>query len=103
MSFGFSVGDFLIAASLIYEVCEALSDAHGSSVRYKEFASELEGAQRTLGAVKELVEASKLLPEEAEDARQAAIDYQHSIETFFLLSAKYNIMKEPAWPLKVRL
>ena len=59
--------------------------------------------QRALGTVKELVEESKLLPEEVEDAKQATIDRQHSIEIFFLRSAQYNIMKEPSWSLKSEL
>ncbi len=60
ISFGFSVGGFLTAATMIYQVCQALNDAEGSSTRCKKVVGGLEGMQQALNTVKNLVEEFKL-------------------------------------------
>lgn len=49
MSFGFSVGDFVAAATLVKDIIVCLKDSGGSASEYQELMDELHGLQIVLG------------------------------------------------------
>jgi hypothetical protein len=54
MSFGFSVGDFLAAASLISNIVSCLQTSGGSASEYQEILNELHGLRLVLSKIKHL-------------------------------------------------
>jgi hypothetical protein len=60
MSFGFSVGDILGGASLAYKLCNALSDAKGSSRDYQQLIAELNVVHKVLIQVEQLRVSNQL-------------------------------------------
>jgi len=60
MSFGFSVGDFITAATLAYKLVLTLSESTGSSVEYQQLIQDLSCVHRTLLQVEQMREANQL-------------------------------------------
>ena len=56
MSFGFAVGDFLAAVTLIKDIVVCLRDSGGSASEYQELMDELHGLQIVLDKIDHLEE-----------------------------------------------
>ncbi|KAF4626011.1 hypothetical protein G7Y89_g12151 [Cudoniella acicularis] len=89
MSFGFSVGDFLAAASLIEQAISALRDAGGSAFQYERVALELHTLNRTLQAVDHL-EAEEGLEAIVEAIKATALTCQLPLREFLESTRKYD-------------
>jgi len=56
MSFGFSVGDFIAAGTLIKDIVTCLKDSGGAVSQYQELMRELDGLQHALDKIERLKE-----------------------------------------------
>jgi hypothetical protein len=62
MSFGFSVGDFLAAASVIKDIVQCLKGSGGSASEYQELMLELDGLQNALTKIEHLKGSAERTP-----------------------------------------
>lgn len=87
--FGFSVGDFFVAAQLINKIIHGLRAAHGAVSQYQELERELFGFQRALDEIEHLQVSDAHNP--ALDALKCvALGSQHVLEEFLAKLEKYN-------------
>lgn len=88
MSFGFSVGDFLAAIELVHDLATALSDGHGSSLKFQGLVQELYSLERVMVEIKNL-EVSTELESRLWMVQQAASHCQTAIGNFLQKSDVY--------------
>jgi hypothetical protein len=81
MSFGFSVGDFLAAATLIKDIVVCLKDSGGSASEYQELMDELHGLQIVLDKIDHL-EGSARQTEAINSIKVAALNCQLVLQSF---------------------
>lgn len=87
MSLGFSVGDFISAASLISSIVASLR--YASTSPYNEIVSELHGLQHALNEIEQL----KCAPDQQaglNSVKVAALTCQHPLEEFNSKLRKYQ-------------
>ena len=89
MSFGFSVGDFLTAASLIKQTISALREAGGSNCQYRRLTLELYALGRTLQEVDHL-EPVHDLEATVEAIKATALSCQLPLREFLESIKKYD-------------
>ena len=89
MSFGFSVGDFLTAASLIQQAVSALRDSGGSAFQYRRLDLELYTLSRVLEQVDHL-EASEGLGSTVEAIKATALTCQVPLREFLKSIRQYE-------------
>jgi hypothetical protein len=89
MSFGFSVGDFLCAASLIEQIVSALREVGGSSFQYQRLALELHTLQRALQEVDRL-EAVEGLEATVDAIKATALSCQLPLNEFLASVRNYD-------------
>jgi hypothetical protein len=89
MSFGFSVGDFLTAASLIQQVASAIGEAGGSAFQYRRLDLELHTLSRILEQVDHL-EASEGLEATVDVIKATALTCQVSLHEFLASIQRYD-------------
>lgn len=88
MSFGFSVGDFLAAIELVHDLATALSDGHGSNLKFQGLVQELYSLERVMVEIKNL-EVSPELESRLWMVQQAASHCQTAIGNFLQKSDVY--------------
>ncbi|SRR6266536_2661508 len=81
MSFGFSVGDFLAAATLIKDIVVCLKDSGGSASEYQELILELDGLQLVLNKIEHL-EGSTDQIEAINSIKVAALNCKYVLQEF---------------------
>jgi hypothetical protein len=89
MSFGYSAGDFLTAASLIVQAGLALHDAGGSAQEYRQLNLYLSTVQRVLGHVDKL-EPVESLADTVNAIKATALTCQHPLREFLNAIEKYG-------------
>ena len=89
MSFGFSVGDFLAAATLIKDVVVCLKDSGGSASDYQELMDELHGLQLVLDKIEHL-EGSAMQTESINSIKVAALSCRFVLQEFRGKLEPYN-------------
>lgn len=89
MFFGFSVGDFLAAVTLIQQTVSALNEAGGSSSQYRRLALELHSLGRSLQEVDRL-EPTDGLEAIVEAIKATALSCQVSLREFLENISKYE-------------
>ncbi|KAF8858973.1 hypothetical protein BDZ45DRAFT_621579, partial [Acephala macrosclerotiorum] len=114
MSFGFSVGDFLAAGTLIKDIIACLQDSGGAASQYQELMRELDGLQKALDKIERLKETPDRM-ESICSIKAAALncayvlrDFRRKLDTYEGLgpgkrrrSAK-NGMKMVRWELSMK-
>lgn len=90
MSFGFSAGDFIAAATLIIDVVKSLRSAGGSQEEYQELVRELECLNRVLQHVDKL-QARGCPPQYLAGAKCAALSCQFPLRQFKTKIEKYEL------------
>jgi hypothetical protein len=81
MSFGFSVGDFLAAATLIKKIVVCLKDSGGSVSEYQELMDELDGLRLALDKIEHL-EGSAKRTEAVNSIKAAALSCKTVLQDF---------------------
>lgn len=89
MSFGFSVGDFLAAASLIEQAVSALQESGGSGFQYQRLTLQLHALGKTLQEVDRLEYAEGLEPT-VEAIKATALTCQLPLKEFLNSIKKYD-------------
>jgi hypothetical protein len=89
MSFGFSVGDFIAAASLISNIVSCLRSSGGSASEYQELTDELHGLRLVLSKISHL-ESSVQQTEEMESVKIAARSCIPLLENFRQIVEPYS-------------
>jgi hypothetical protein len=89
MSFGFSVGDFIAAASLIERAVSALREAGGSAYQYQRTLLKLHALQRSLQDVDRLDPVEGLEPM-VEAIKATALSCQLPLHEFLTSLQKYD-------------
>src|SRR6266498_2213227 len=87
MSFGFSVGDFLTAASLIRDIVSSLRES--STTSYNELILELHGLQRALHEI-EYLKCPPSQQAAVNGIRVAALMCQHPLDEFSRKLKKFD-------------
>ena len=89
MSFGFSAGDFIAAATLVSRLVIALSESSGSSHEYQQIIQDLASVHRTLLQVEQMKQANQLsqsavnaLKHEVDSARKPVEDFLGKTEKY---------------------
>lgn len=82
MSFGFSVGDFLAAATLIKDIVTCLRDSGGAASEYQELMLELDGLHRALDKIEHL-RASPGRAESINGLKVAALNCAFVLQDFY--------------------
>src|SRR5205823_6373955 len=90
MSFGFSAGDFVAAAELIFEIGEALSDAKGASRDYRELLQELNPMSLTVTWVDRMESISPTIRAIISNNKDNAKDGVNKIHEFLKQNDDYN-------------
>lgn len=90
MSFGFSAGDFIAAASLAYKLISALSESSGSSMEYQQLVQDLSCVHRTLLQVEQMKDANQLNQSTINALRHQVDSARAPIEAFLEKTEKYR-------------
>ncbi|WEW54679.1 hypothetical protein PRK78_000101 [Emydomyces testavorans] len=90
MSFGFSVGDFIAAAQLIFAIGTALSDAKGASKDYRDLVQELKVMSKTFTWVKEMESQSPITRGIIGDLKEIVEDSTKDIDEFLKKNEHYR-------------
>lgn len=90
MSFGFSVGDFLAAGKLIFDITASLSESSGSKSEYQELLRELDSLSRALKHVENLGRHTGVSTSTINSIRCAALLCRHPLEDFLGKVRKYE-------------
>jgi hypothetical protein len=89
MSFGFSVGEFIAAASLIPNIVSCLQNSGGSASEYQELMDELHGLRSVLSKISHL-ESTAQQTEEIEGVKIAALNCIPLLENFRQIVEPYS-------------
>lgn len=90
MSFGFSAGDFVAAASLAYKLIQALSSSSGSSMEYQQLIQDLSCIHRTLLQVEQMKSAGQLNRSTVNALMHQVVSAKQPMEAFLQRIAKYR-------------
>ena len=88
-AFGFSVGDFIAAITLVKDMVLALQDRAGAKLQYRRLVAELMNLERALTEVRYLKIDASLLPQKTA-LEQTASQCQETIEDFLKQNAKFS-------------
>lgn len=89
MSFGFSAGDFIAAATLAYSLITALSSTSGSSMEYQQLIQDLSCVHRTLLQVEQMKDANQLNQSTINALRHQVDSARKPMEIFLDRTEKY--------------
>ena len=89
MSFGFSVGDFLVVGNLIAEVISSLKHTGGAAYRYQHLILELEGLRTALLEIENLDGPDELQPT-IQAIRSVALNCRFPLQEFQKSARKYD-------------
>jgi len=90
MSFGFSAGDFIAAATLAYKLVVALSESSGSSMEYQQLIQDLSCVHRTLIQVEDMRSANQLNQSTINALRHQVDGTMKPMEVFLEKTEKYR-------------
>lgn len=90
MSFGFSVGDFLAASKLIFDITTSLSESGGSKSEYQELFRELDSLSRALKHVERLDSHTGVSSNTLDSIKCAALLCRHPLGEFLTKVRKYE-------------
>jgi hypothetical protein len=89
MSFGFSVGDFLAAASVIKDIVKCLKASGGSASEYQELMLEIDGLQNALTKIEHLKGSAERTPT-INGIKVAALNCQFVLRNFLEKLKEYE-------------
>lgn len=90
MSFGFSAGDFISAATLTYKLIHALSDSSGSSIEYQQLIQDLSCVHRTLLQIDQMHQSHQLNQSTLHALAHQVDSTRKPIEDFLARTEKYR-------------